>query len=275
LETSQLIPIQTSRRQRLIHGGLAACTVLIVFLGFFFVWLPFTTRHGSKTQVPVLQGKPLAAAQNQLRTAGLDFLVNDSTFVNGTPGGQILLQYPDAGENVKPGRIIFLTVTAHQPPRVKMPRLTDLSVRSAENQLKNLGLTVEKITYREDVSEAVLGQMWQNKPLTAGTEVPKGAGITLIVGDGKKVEPVAVPEIVGKMQTEAMLALNMLGLQPQIIPDYLNPRGKAIGLVVRQKPAPGIILKPGQKVEITVISQKIILPPDTTQILPDSNKVNE
>ena len=57
----------------LIHLGIILSTILILFFGFFFVYLPWTTNHGEAIPVPELKGLSLEEARKALKKADLDF----------------------------------------------------------------------------------------------------------------------------------------------------------------------------------------------------------
>jgi len=43
--------------------------------------------------------------------------------------------------------MIYLTMNALEPEKVKLPRITDISFRQAQVLLDNCGLTIDSITY--------------------------------------------------------------------------------------------------------------------------------
>jgi beta-lactam-binding protein with PASTA domain len=260
-----------TRKQWLIHLSLMGLTGAAFFMFFFFIWLPFTTHHGESIVVPELVGRPWQEAAELLYDAGLDYVVSDSNYIASKRGGLVLSQYPKSGSEVKPGRKLLLVVASEVPPGVAMPKLIGLSLRSAQNQLESAGLVLEKTETREAESEFVLEQRWEGKPVDAASPVYKGARITLVVGDGKKTDPVLIPELVGKSRAEAVSLVNSLGLQPMVLERY--GRFEALGTVVEQKPAfaKGKSIKPGQMVRIWISALR---PPpvDTVAVPADSSQ---
>jgi len=64
----------------------------------------------------------------------------DTVYMDKMKPGVIVEQLPAADEDVKSGRVIYVTVNATSRPRVGMPKLTDCSLNLAKALLKNAGL---------------------------------------------------------------------------------------------------------------------------------------
>ncbi|MBC8109541.1 MAG: PASTA domain-containing protein [Verrucomicrobia bacterium] len=257
---------KTSRKELLIHLGIMLCVLLIVFLGFFFVWLPFSTRHNQTETVQDLTDMPLEKVKEALRGKNLDYQVSDSNFIAGQKVPMVLAQIPVANSEVKPGRIILLTVSAVNPPMVKLPDLRNRSFRSAEMLLESLGLQKDKVEFRPEINELVLDQILNGKSIEPGTNVPKGSKITLVVGNGSKKTVVKVGDYIEKTQQEAVIAINQLGLQLKLRTEVR--KDQKIGTVFKQNPEAGNQLSQGDQITIwvSVPKQRQIPKPDTTAI---------
>jgi beta-lactam-binding protein with PASTA domain len=255
----------------IIHAGIIACAAVLLFLFFFFVYLPLSTHHGESVKVPDLTGKKLEDAKDVLDDFNLRYEVNDSNYVVGKVPLSVLSQYPLPGADVKTSRKIFLTIASQNPPMVKMPKLTELSPRSAESLLKSFDLQMDVPEYQPDLSEVVLQQMFNGKPIEPGTNVPKGAKIKLVIGDGRKVNLFTLEDFVGKTQEEARIASKGQNIQLNFRKDYSG--SKPLGTVVRQNPTAGAQVKSGDVVDIWVASEKEKPKPDTSKlktVLPDT-----
>ena len=60
-----------SKTDVLIHLGIIISTILILFFGFFFLYLPWTTNHGEAILVPEIKGLTLDEPHISLDIAGL------------------------------------------------------------------------------------------------------------------------------------------------------------------------------------------------------------
>ena len=114
-------------------------------------------------------------------------------FVPDVAGGVVMSQDPLPGQLVKKGRKIYLSVSTVNPPMVEMPNLIDLSLRQAENMLKNNNLQLGQVVYKpSEYVNAVLEQRYKGRVIRQGTRLPYNASITLVVG--KNGEDENVPE---------------------------------------------------------------------------------
>lgn len=240
----------------LIHLAIIVSIILVLFFGFFFVYLPWSTNHGDAVKVPNLKGLSMDAAEDVLDDADLDYEISDSVFVPGAEALSIIANYPKSGANVKTGRKIYLTVAAASAPLVKLPNIIGRSTSSAQNQLLSSGLLYageEKIAALEE--NTVLGVKINGREIQQGDEIPKGSKITFVVGDGYGNQRIDVPNIVGMAQDEADILVSGLGLTIGNI--TYETSDKPAGTVIKQQPSSGIDekIKIGSPVNIWVAGE--------------------
>ena len=174
-----------SIKKILIHfAAIIATAVLLVFLTLAF--LNVYTRHGQSVDVPRVEGLQVTEARTILRAKGLNISVLDSIYVRDAVPGAIIDQKPNANNNVKIGRTVYVTVFARNPRQAVVPNVVDYSVRHARATLNSLGFN--QITIEEVPSEhagIVLGVQYRGRTLTEGESVPEGSPLRLIVGQGR------------------------------------------------------------------------------------------
>lgn len=220
----------------LIHIGLIVALVAVLFLAFFFVYLPFTTNHGQTITVPDVTRLSLDEMQNLLDDRDLRYEVSDCTFVSGAQPLTVIQQYPRANAKVKEGRKIYVTITKRVAPMVQMPNLVSLTLRSAQLNLKSLDLVSGPPIYVPDVAKnSVLRQLYNGKEITPGTPISKGAQIDLEVGDGLGSTMFEIPNVVGLPLDEAEAAIRGSNLKVGTKISVEDPE-KEVGTVVRQRP---------------------------------------
>lgn len=219
----------------LIHLGIIVSIFIALILIFFYAYLPSVTKHGEYITVPKLEGLTIEQTKKILDDKGLRYEISDSTFKPGIKAFTVLTQHPLAGSEVKENRRIYLSISALNPPSIKMPDLIDKSQREAEMQLKSLGLVLDKISTTPNPNNFVLGQSYKGSPIKAGESIPKGSKIDLLVGSGRGDVEVDVPNLVGKSLDEAKEIIRNMGLVVGlIIPD---PSSKEVeNTVTKQKP---------------------------------------
>lgn len=145
------------------------------------------TQHGKSVTVPNLKGMNEEEARMMLRNRGLDCVVVDSSYDKDKLSGCILEQNPSDGQEVKKGRIIYLTVNSLTMPMQTIPDVADnSSVRQATAKLISAGFI---LTPNESVTgelDWVYGVKYKGRQLMIGERVPTGATLTLMVGNGQK-----------------------------------------------------------------------------------------
>ena len=176
--------------------AIIATAVLLVFLTLAF--LNVYTRHGQSVDVPRVEGLQVTEARTILRAKGLNISVLDSIYVRDAVPGAIIDQKPNANNNVKIGRTVYVTVFARNPRQAVVPNVVDYSVRHARATLNSLGFN--QIAIEEVPSEhagIVLGVQYRGRTLTVGESVPAGSPLRLIVGRSRAGElppPSELPE---------------------------------------------------------------------------------
>lgn len=240
-----------------------AALVAIMVLGFFYVYLPMTTNHGETIVVPKITGMQQADLEDYLDERNLLFFVDDSSYNPGTRPGTVLTQDPAPGEKVKEDRKIYISVSMKNPPVIKMPRLTDGSVKNAQMILKSYDLVVGQIQLVPDLAQnAVLKQLVNGKEIAPGAPIAKGTKVDLVVGDGQGNQEFPVPNVVNMPADEAATLLAGQGLQVGEIFYQAAEEGQEDGNVVKQRPvsSPGATIRTGQLVDLWVAGQAPLKP---------------
>ena len=193
---------------------LAVCAV-VIFLFLVSVLLNLFTRHNKYKQVPDFSGMNIEEARQAGRKASLRIEINDSLYVPMYEGGVILDQNPAPGAEVKSGRRIFVTVNSFRQKMVRIPYVTDFSLRQAKNNLEVAGLEIDRLIYREDIAtNYVLEEHYRGELITSGSDVRAdvGTGVTLVVGMSPEDSTTVIPKVVGFPLKEAKSRLWEVGL---------------------------------------------------------------
>ncbi|RAK03034.1 beta-lactam-binding protein with PASTA domain [Larkinella arboricola] len=239
----------------LTHIGILLGLVAVLFLGFFFLYLPFTTSHGQTITVPELFRMNTSELEEFLNDYDLRYEVSDCTYVAGAEPLTVVAQYPKPGFKVKQGRKVYLTITTENPPMIPMPKLVDQTYVSAQYALASNGLQMGKLKYVPDLAQGtVLKQLYDGKEILPGTRIAKGSKIDIVVGDGLGNTMFAVPDVVGKPRDEAEMLIRGSNLQVGTILPVDDPE-KEVGTVVRQNPAarPGATIRVGDVIDLWVV----------------------
>lgn len=216
------------------------------------VIMPAYTNYNQGLTVPDVTRISLEDAQQRLEDQGLRYEVIDYRANEAYPVDYVIDQSPAASMIVKPNRKIYLTVNSSVTPMVRVPDVTNLSLRNATIQLQNHGLQPGNISY---VSSRFKNSV-MSQSLEPGRQVIKGATVDLTVSDGLGMRQVEIPEIVGLRLSEAQRMLREVGLRvgsiqfrgsTEIEPNYVlgySPdestfvfEGETIDLIISELPA--------------------------------------
>jgi hypothetical protein len=242
-----------SLKKILIH--LAIIISIAILLGFLFlkVYLPLYTNHGDTVSVPDLSGYEYPEASKLLDNSGLQYEVSlDSGFSTDQPALAVLKQIPSANSQVKNGRKIYLTLNARNAPLIKMPNLVNMPLKNVQEILSNIGLERGDIVYVPDIGiNVVLEQRYRGVTVKEGFEIPKGARIDLVVGDGMGNQLLLVPDLVGMEEEDAEFLILGSGLRvgnkTQSASDSVAP-----GKVFLQAPPAGTEVRTGDLIDMWV-----------------------
>lgn len=162
--------------------------MIVVVIGLLFgtlKGLDIYTRHGEAVVVPDVKGMEADEAEKVFRNHGLACVVSDSSYVKNLPAGCVLEYNPSAGQKVKEGRIIYLTINTLSIPLQVVPDVADnSSLRQAEARILASGFKLAEIQYMAGERDWVYGVKYNGRLLTMGEKAPMGATLTLMVGDG-------------------------------------------------------------------------------------------
>lgn len=160
-------------------------TLLLIFILRY--WLSCTTNHSQKTQVPDLLKMSLVRVKATLDDLDLNYETQDIGSYNASyPPSSVIEQNPEAGDFVKEGRKIYLTLNRKAYRDIKLPNLFGKTRRHVESELISLGFKIGTFSYVSDRGRNVVrGLSFNGKRISEGDMVPKNSKINLIVGDGK------------------------------------------------------------------------------------------
>ena len=165
---------------------IAMMAVVILLLFGVLKWLDVYTRHGEAVVVPDVKGMTVGEAEMLLRNHGLVCVVSDSNYVKNKPAGSILELNPSAGQKVKEGRTIYLTINTLDVPLRLVPDVADnSSVRQAQAKILAAGFKLSENELISGEKDWVSGVKYKGRQLNMGDKVPVGATLTLLVGDGE------------------------------------------------------------------------------------------
>lgn len=231
-----------------------------VFLVLVFVllfWANIYTRHGEKITVPNYVGQSFTKLEDEGNDFDFEFVITDSTYEEGKPGGLILDQDPKPGSFVKEGRKIYVSVSAFDVPQVSFPLKENLSVRMANALLANAGLKVGTIEEKpvDMISRGsyVLESTMGNRKLKYGDKIPRGSTINLLVAVASLDSFVNTPSLTGLGLREAAIYMSNSSCTWNVVGGLSGMDSTAV-YIYKQKPDAHFIdqVRVGSNIEVWV-----------------------
>ena len=172
----------------LIIIAVSTLILALIALGFLNLW----TRHGAVVTVPEIKHMPYAEAEAILEDNGLHIVISDSIYDKKFAPGTVIECVPKAGQVVKDGRDIYVTITSFSPKHVTISSpIVNVSSRQAISYLSALGINGISLVsvpsqYPDLVERALVG----GKPVSVGSVISVDATVVLEVGTYVEPEPV-------------------------------------------------------------------------------------
>jgi beta-lactam-binding protein with PASTA domain/predicted Ser/Thr protein kinase len=203
-----------------------------------------TVSKGPGTsKVPGVAGLTQEEATEKLEAAGFEVSARMMNS-NSVEEGLVVYSEPSGGSTGTNGSTVTIFVS-RGPRLAKVPVLVGTQRSVAVQQVRGRGL--EPIVSEEE-SSSPAGEVIRQSP-SAGTEVPPGAPVTIVVSKGE--QQAKVPNVIGKERREAVEAIRAAGLTAVVEETETAVPGQ-VGRVTDQFPPPGQEVEPGAEVTIVV-----------------------
>ena len=244
----------------------------IIFF-IFYLYFPIITNHGDTITVPNLMGMKLEDLDEFLSDRDLRYeVLDDSSYSSEYPPFTVLQQNPSENEKVKENRKIYLTLNSSVPPKIKMPKIINGSVKNAQLILKSYDLKLGDISYVPDMARnAVLKIYINGDSINENDLILKGSIIDLEVGNGLGNQVFDAPDLINLDLEEAKFTIIGSGLRlGNIIYEdsgyffnkILDEEGNEIfekfwvepGNVYKQYPENSTQVKIGRRVNLWIVS---------------------
>jgi len=224
--------------------------VLLAALGATFLVSAFVAVRvavrAREVSVPDLAGRSVNDASARLDDLGLTLRVDDNQRPDPkVPAGRILQQDPPPGGRARRARSIRVWVSAGEVATT-VPDLVGQTERTAQMRLQQDGLTlaaVAEIRSHDYAAEAVVAQ--EPAPTV------KGDRVALLVNRGGQTSTYVMPDLIGVDGDRAAEFLRRKGFRVALAGTQPYP-GVPAGVVLRQTPAGGFQIAPGEAIALEV-----------------------
>ncbi|MGN1180690.1 MAG: Stk1 family PASTA domain-containing Ser/Thr kinase [Suilimivivens sp.] len=152
------------------------------------------------------------------------------------------------GQMVEEGTNVVLTVSAGSVG-IEVPKVIGLTEAEAVSNLEQKGFTVNKT---EDFDQYIKeGSIISQSP-EGGSKAPSGTAVTICISKGIENTKVKVPDLVGKDEQDATIALVEAGLDVANVSEVNHEDPALAGLVCYQSYSAGAYVEAGTAIEIHV-----------------------
>jgi beta-lactam-binding protein with PASTA domain len=204
------------------------------------------TLRVREVSVPDVRGRSVGEATALLSGVGLTLNVEQLRRIDlKVPAGVIMGQEPAPGQRTRMQRSVRVWLSAGPRP-TRVPPLVGEPVRAAEARLAEDALTltgVAEIRSRDYPSDTVVAQ--DPPPDRDGTAV------TLLVNRGAPDVTFVMPDVIGVVGDRAAEILRVRGFRVAVVAEQPYP-GVPPGVVLRQHPAAGFQIAPGEPISLEV-----------------------
>ncbi len=230
-----------------VYLVLAICLVFFVVCNDFL--LPWYVNQGGILIVPPVVGMKFEDAKHLLDSLGLEGRKGDVRLDREHPEGVVIVQNPIAGDRVKIGRRIYLTVSGGEL-LVTVPSVKGRTVRDARFVLEREGLKLGAVEYQP--SDSFPQNTVMEQGIAPGTRTKRDKYVSIVVSQGSLSQKVTIPDLSGKTLTEATNLLTSMGLKPGNI-SYVPSMDLLPNTVVDQYPRGGELVGIGSAVDLIII----------------------
>ena len=244
----------THNQRRILKNLIIFIVLLAVLIIIVLAGLRKYTHHNELIVVPDVTTLTVEDASVFFEKKGLRYKVVDSLYFKSRLPGSILEQKPAPGSKVKQNRFIFLTINALSDEKIIMPNVKDFSQRQAIATLEAVGLKIADINYvPSEYRDLVMGVRYNGNNIEAGSRLPKGSMITLVVGQGESDGDILAPGLQGMSLSEAIDAVHQVSLNLGNIYYDVTPadaEDAKLYRVYRQDPISGTTTNMGKKIDL-------------------------
>jgi eukaryotic-like serine/threonine-protein kinase len=232
-----------------VWGAGKLLVLAAALLGTFVIFAAAAMRvalRAREVKVPDLAGRTVQDATAILEDHGLTLRVDEVQRADPkVPAGHITQQEPAPGAVTRRQRGVKVWLSLGQQAAV-VPELTGQTERTAQMRLQQDGLvlaSLAEIRSSEFPPDAVVAQ---SPP--PGT---RGARVALLVNRGAEGGNYVMPDLIGIDGERAADFLRGRGFRVAVVGDHPYP-GVPAGIVIRQIPAGGFKIAPGEAISLEV-----------------------
>ena len=247
-----ILKIENKWQKRLIGAAIVLLSLLAALLLVDKIIMPWVTHHGEVTVLPKVVGKTADDAVRILHEAGYEPIKYETQYDEKAKEGTIIRQTPEGGDETKPGRKVYLIISGGRE-MVMIPNLVGVPLKDARIILVRANLDLGKQTMEFNDSMPSGSILRQSPP--AGSKISTAQKIDIIVSNGSQAGKVAVPNLVGLSELQALVQLGNAKLGIGKRNPVLLTEGQKSGTIVDQAPKAGELVLIGSPIDLFIAKE--------------------
>ena len=209
-------------------------------------------------QVPAVKGLTEEAARAAIEGAGFVFMKGPDVIDKTYALGQVAVQSPEGGTQQPKGSSITVNLSGGSG-QLAVPTVVVGQTTATAQAFLQADPYKFVVTIAEEPSATVAKGLVIRTDPVVGQLVDKGAAVTLYVSSGP--QPVAMPNVKGLTEADALAKLTAVGLGATVDYADLATGNVNIGKVISQGTTTGTMVTPGTKIVLTVGRDSATAPP--------------
>jgi serine/threonine-protein kinase len=215
---------------------------------FAFVTIHYLIKNQPEIIVPDFTGKDVEYCTKQIESVSLIPRIKSFEFSQVIPSNHIIAQIPKAGETVKKGRDIHLTISRGKKTDL-MPFLYGRHIDDAKIEIFKSGLKLDHISYSHH-NKISKYHIIASSP-SQGVFTKSGTKVSLLVSLGQKPKEYIMPDIIGMTIEQAENEIAKKNLLIDKIETIFSPDHKQ-SVILSQTPRYGVRVKEKDKVSLVI-----------------------
>lgn len=187
------------------------------------------SQGSEEIEVPDVMGLTLDEARKAITVAGFSVGETTKEYSDSVEEGKVMKQTPSAKSMAAQGSKIDLVISQGTDQK-EVPDVEGLSLDAARSKIERAGFKLTQAGSQH--SNSVDKDCVISQSPSAGSQVPEGSSVSVVVSLGKEDTSVSVPNVVGQSRDEAVSALRNAGFIVDVDSD--NSDTVAAGLVISQ-----------------------------------------
>ena len=247
-EATGLLRLFKSLHPGFVAGAIVVGIIIGLVVAVFSFYAPFKDQGEQEAfELMNFAGMTLDEAVVKGEALGLKVELMGTAYSPEIEEGLILSQTPVAGQLIKSGRLVQVTLN-EAPEAKRMPDLKGKKLDEIKVILENEGLVLGRTDEAQDVMD--IGLIFRQVP-AADTPYEAGQIVDIMVSLGPELTVVPMPDLLGKSQNEAIATLTVAKLNYGAIETaYSNTVAKDM-VMIQSIPA-GTEVKVGTLVNLTL-----------------------